>query len=74
MSKTERQETVETLSALLKDTPHLYVTDFSGNLIPNITVSATSGFDYLHPTPEPGAVGGLVAIGALVALRRRGRN
>ena len=30
MSKTERQETVATLSALLKETPHLYVTDFSG--------------------------------------------
>jgi large subunit ribosomal protein L10 len=30
MNKTERQETVETLSALLKDAPHVYVTDFSG--------------------------------------------
>jgi large subunit ribosomal protein L10 len=30
MNKTERQETVESLSALLKDSPHVYVTDFSG--------------------------------------------
>jgi large subunit ribosomal protein L10 len=30
MNKTERQETVESLSALLKDTPNVYVTDFSG--------------------------------------------
>jgi len=37
MSKTERQETVETLSALLKDTPHLYVTDFSGMSVLRMT-------------------------------------
>jgi large subunit ribosomal protein L10 len=30
MNKTERQETVESLSALLKGTPNVYVTDFSG--------------------------------------------
>ena len=30
MNKTERQETVESLSALLKAAPHVYVTDFSG--------------------------------------------
>jgi large subunit ribosomal protein L10 len=30
MSKTERQETVETLTAELRDSPNLYVTDFSG--------------------------------------------
>lgn len=30
MNKTERQETVESLSAMLKDSPHVYVTDFSG--------------------------------------------
>jgi large subunit ribosomal protein L10 len=30
MNKTERQETVESLSALLKDAPNVYVTDFSG--------------------------------------------
>jgi large subunit ribosomal protein L10 len=30
MNKTERQETVESLSALLKASPHVYVTDFSG--------------------------------------------
>jgi large subunit ribosomal protein L10 len=30
MNKTERQETVESLSALLKDSPTVYVTDFSG--------------------------------------------
>ena len=30
MNKTERQETVESLSALLKGAPNVYVTDFSG--------------------------------------------
>ena len=30
MSKTERQETVETLIAQLKDSPNVYVTDFTG--------------------------------------------
>jgi large subunit ribosomal protein L10 len=30
MNRTERQETVESLSALLKDAPTVYVTDFSG--------------------------------------------
>jgi large subunit ribosomal protein L10 len=30
MNKTERQETVESLSALLKDAPNVYVTDFCG--------------------------------------------
>jgi large subunit ribosomal protein L10 len=30
MNKTERQETVESLSALLRESPHVYVTDFSG--------------------------------------------
>ena len=30
MNKTERQETVESLAARLKDAPHVYVTDFSG--------------------------------------------
>jgi large subunit ribosomal protein L10 len=30
MSKTERQESVESLTAQLKDAPHVYITDFSG--------------------------------------------
>jgi large subunit ribosomal protein L10 len=30
MSKTERQESVETLTAQLRESPNLYVTDFSG--------------------------------------------
>ncbi|HET8623666.1 MAG TPA: 50S ribosomal protein L10 [Gemmatimonadales bacterium] len=30
MSRTERQETVETLTAELRESPNLYVTDFSG--------------------------------------------
>ena len=30
MSKTERQETVETLTAAFRESPNLYVTDFSG--------------------------------------------
>ena len=37
MSKSERQETVATLSALLKETPHLYVTDFSGMSVLRMT-------------------------------------
>jgi large subunit ribosomal protein L10 len=37
MNKTERQETVETLSALLKDAPHVYVTDFSGMSVLRMT-------------------------------------
>jgi hypothetical protein len=50
----------------------IYVTDFGGNVMPNATVSATSGFDYLHPVPEPGtAAAAAAAIPALAALRRR---
>jgi large subunit ribosomal protein L10 len=37
MNKTERQETVESLSVLLKDAPHLYVTDFSGMSVLRMT-------------------------------------
>ena len=37
MNKTERQETVESLSALLKDTPHVYVTDFTGMTVLRMT-------------------------------------
>jgi len=37
MNKTERQETVESLSALLKDAPHLYVTDFTGMTVLRMT-------------------------------------
>jgi hypothetical protein len=37
MNKTERQETVESLSALLKDSPHVYVTDFSGMNVLRLT-------------------------------------
>ncbi len=37
MNKTERQETVESLSALLKDAPHVYVTDFSGMSVLRMT-------------------------------------
>jgi len=49
----------------------MYVTDFGGNPLPNVTLSATSGFDYLHPVPEPDAPAGAVAAFAvLVALRR----
>lgn len=49
----------------------IYVTDFLGNPLPSVSVSATSGFDYLHPVPEPDAPAGAVAAFAvLVALRR----
>jgi large subunit ribosomal protein L10 len=37
MNRTERQETVESLSALLKDTPHVYVTDFTGMTVLRMT-------------------------------------
>jgi hypothetical protein len=43
----------------------------SGGIIANPTVSAMSGFDYLHPAPEPGpAASALAALVALVTLRR----
>jgi large subunit ribosomal protein L10 len=37
MNKTQRQETVESLSAMLKDAPHLYVTDFTGMSVLRMT-------------------------------------
>ena len=37
MNKTERQETVESLSTLLKETPHVYVTDFTGMTVLRMT-------------------------------------
>jgi large subunit ribosomal protein L10 len=37
MSKTERQETVETLMAAFRESPNLYVTDFSGLNVLRIT-------------------------------------
>jgi large subunit ribosomal protein L10 len=37
MSKTERQETVETLTAQLRESPNLYVTDFTGLSVLRIT-------------------------------------
>ena len=37
MNKTERQETVERLSARLKEAPHVYVTDFSGMSVLRMT-------------------------------------
>jgi len=37
MNKTERQETVESLSARLKDAPHVYVTDFTGMSVLRMT-------------------------------------
>jgi hypothetical protein len=52
----------------------MYVTDFSGVVLPTATVTATSGFDYVHPAPEPAAVPAeLVAIAALVAAAARVR-
>lgn len=49
----------------------IYVTDFGGNPLPGVSISATSGLDYLHPVPEPGAaVGAVAALAALVALHR----
>jgi large subunit ribosomal protein L10 len=37
MNKTERQETVESLSALLRGAPNVYVTDFSGMSVLRMT-------------------------------------
>ena len=37
MNKTERQETIESLSARLKDAPHVYVTDFTGMSVLRMT-------------------------------------
>ena len=37
MNRTERQETVDTLTARLKDAPHVYVTDFSGMSVLRMT-------------------------------------
>jgi hypothetical protein len=49
----------------------IYVTDFSGNVLPNVSISATSSVDYLHPVPEPSEAASVVAaLAALVALRR----
>jgi hypothetical protein len=48
-----------------------YLTDFGGNVLPTPTIVATSGFDYLHPAPEPSdAAGVAAAILALGAIRR----
>jgi hypothetical protein len=46
-----------------------YVTDLGGGALPDATISADSGFDYLHPVPEPGAAGAAAA--ALAALAAR---
>jgi hypothetical protein len=49
-----------------------YVTDLAGTVLPGATISATSGFDYLHPVPEPGAAAyALAAFATLLTLRRR---
>jgi hypothetical protein len=49
----------------------IYVTDLAGNALPNVSISATSSVDYLHPVPEPGAAAGAVAaLAALIALQR----
>src|SRR5436309_6914068 len=37
MDRTQRKETVESLSALLKDSPTVYVTDFSGMSVLRMT-------------------------------------
>jgi hypothetical protein len=50
-----------------------YVTDDFGTVIPDATISAESGFDYLHPVPEPLATAeaALLALGALRRQRVR---
>lgn len=50
----------------------IYVTDFGGSVLPDATVSATSGVDYLHPVPEPSeSPAGSCATIAILVLRRR---
>jgi hypothetical protein len=51
----------------------MYVTDFGGNVLPDATVSATSGYDYFQPVPEPRGVA-LAAIAVLVAKRALRRS
>jgi hypothetical protein len=54
-----------------------YVKDLGGSLLPAATVAAGSGFDYLHPAPEPdAAVGGLAAVASVLGLAasRRARR
>jgi hypothetical protein len=48
-----------------------YVTDPQGTPIPNATVTADSGFDYLSPAPEPGAAAAGISAVALLLMRRR---
>ena len=49
----------------------IYATDLAGNALPNVSISGTSGVDYLHPVPEPGAAASVAAaLAALIALRR----
>jgi hypothetical protein len=48
-----------------------YVTDGFGTLLPTATISASSGFDYLHPVPEPSATAATAAMLATLAARRR---
>lgn len=51
-----------------------WVTDPAYNVLPGVTITATSGFDYLN-APEPGAAAGVTAaLFALGALRRRRRS
>lgn len=51
-----------------------WVTDPAYNVLPNVTITATSGFDYLN-APEPRSAAGLAAaLLVLEALRRRRRR
>jgi hypothetical protein len=49
-----------------------YVTDGFGTVLPTATITASSGFDYLHPVPETdGDLAAAEAFALVLALRRR---
>jgi hypothetical protein len=52
-----------------------YVVDGVGTPLPNATITASSGFDYLHPAPEPSApaAASLLTL-ALLSTARAGRR
>ena len=47
-----------------------YAVDGVGTPLPNTTITAASGFDYLHPVPEPGGLAASCAAAAALAARR----
>jgi MYXO-CTERM domain-containing protein len=54
----------------------MYITDIFAGGNPEVTLSATSGYDWFHPTPEPGgtALAGVLALALMRGKRRRPRT